>query len=160
MIVIVCIDDEFGMLFNKRRQSRDCVLTEDILKTVGDKRLLIDKFSKTLFLHDSAHVDGTAQTDGSFSGDDMPFGESVYKNLVVSEDLLSDADDGDFCFVEDKEIKPYIQKIEQFIIYKWNRSYPSDFKLDVSLLEGFHLKSTTDFKGNSHEKITKEVYVR
>lgn len=49
MIVIVCIDDEFGMLFNQRRQSRDCILTEDILKTVGDKRLLIDKFSKTLF---------------------------------------------------------------------------------------------------------------
>ena len=77
MIVIVCIDDEFGMLFNQRRQSRDCILTEDILKTVGDKRLLIDKFSKTLFLHDSAHGDGTAQTDGSFSGDGMPLCESV-----------------------------------------------------------------------------------
>ena len=160
MIVIVCIDDEFGMLFNKSRQSMDCILTEDILKTVGDKRLLIDKFSKTLFLRDSAQGDGTAQTDGSFSGDGMPLCESVCKNLVVSENLLSDAADGDFCFVEDKEIKPYIQKIEQLIIYKWNRSYPSDFKLDVSLLEGFHLKSTTDFKGNSHEKITKEVYVR
>ena len=67
MIVIVCIDDEFGMLFNKRRQSMDCILTEDILKTVGDKRLLIDKFSKTLFLRDSAQGDGTAQTDGSFA---------------------------------------------------------------------------------------------
>lgn len=160
MIVIVCVDDEFGMLFNQRRQSRDCVLTEDILKTVGDKRLLIDEFSKTLFLRDLAHGNGTAQTDSSFSGDSMPLDGSTCKNLVVSKNLLSDAADGDFCFVEDKEIKPYMKKIEQLIIYKWNRSYPSDFKLDVSLLEGFHLKSATDFKGNSHEKITKEVYVR
>lgn len=160
MIVIVCVDDEFGMLFNQRRQSRDCVLTEDILKTVGDKRLLIDEFSKTLFLRDLAHGNGTAQTDSSFSGDSMPLDGSACKNLVVSKNLLSDAADGDFCFVEDKEIKPYMKKIEQLIIYKWNRSYPSDFKLDVSLLEGFHLKSITDFKGNSHEKITKEVYVR
>lgn len=160
MIVIVCVDDEFGMLFNQRRQSRDCVLTEDILKTVGDKRLLIDEFSKMLFLCDSADGDGAGHTDGSFPDGSKSLDENVCKNIVVSENLLSDAADGDFCFVEDKEIKPYIQKIEQLIIYKWNRSYPSDFKLDVSLLEGFHLKSATDFKGNSHEKITKEVYVR
>ena len=31
MIMIVCVDDNFGMMFNKRRQSRDKKLCEHIL---------------------------------------------------------------------------------------------------------------------------------
>jgi len=31
MIVAVCVDDKFGMLFNKRRQSKDRELRKDLL---------------------------------------------------------------------------------------------------------------------------------
>lgn len=134
MVVIICIDDQDGMLFNKRRQSRDVVLVEDIIKTVGDKRLLIDSFSENLF--------------------------AAYDNVYIAENMLDEAINGDFCFVENKDVSAYVGKIEKLIIYKWNRLYPSDFKFDETLLDSFHMESTVDFKGNSHEKITKEVYVR
>ena len=49
MKIIVCLDDNGGMAFNRRRQSRDRVLIEDIAKTVGNARLYIDKYSAPLF---------------------------------------------------------------------------------------------------------------
>ena len=54
-------------------------------------------------------------------------------------------------------IKYFNDKIEKLIVFKWNREYPSDFSLDIDLSQ-WSLISTTDFKGNSHEKITMEVY--
>lgn len=138
MTVIICLDDKGGMLFNKRRQSRDCAVTRDILGTVGDKRLLISDYSKELF---------EAESEAS-------------SRIIVSKDFIFDAERDDFCFVEDRDIVPFLDRIEKIIIYRWNRIYPSDFLFDVSLLENFRLKSTEDFKGNSHERITKEEYVR
>ena len=39
MNLIVCLDDKNGMAFNGRRQSRDRLLTEDLLQTVGESCL-------------------------------------------------------------------------------------------------------------------------
>lgn len=39
--VIVILDDNLGMLFNNRRQSRDRVLIDDIIKTVKDNKIYI-----------------------------------------------------------------------------------------------------------------------
>ena len=41
MQIIVCVDDRGGMLFNKRRQSRDRVLIADVLSELGDKKIHI-----------------------------------------------------------------------------------------------------------------------
>ena len=49
MTVFVCIDDRGGMLFNKRRQSRDSKVIEDVVRTVGDGVLYISDFSELLF---------------------------------------------------------------------------------------------------------------
>ncbi len=53
----------------------------------------------------------------------------------------------------------YEDRIEKVILFKWNRNYPADtfFSLDLS---GYTLEKTEDFAGNSHEKITKEIYRR
>ena len=47
--VIVILDDNLGMLFNNRRQSRDKVLIDDIIKTVKDNKIYIEKYSEILF---------------------------------------------------------------------------------------------------------------
>ena len=39
MIVIVCVDDNNGMMFNKRRQSQDRVLRQRMLELAGEKKL-------------------------------------------------------------------------------------------------------------------------
>ncbi|MBQ8559289.1 MAG: hypothetical protein IJ439_04825 [Tyzzerella sp.] len=129
MKVIVCVDDNLGMLFNKRRQSRDAKVIEDIFKMT--ERLWIHPFSDKLFLDHDGRV-------------------------VVDEEFLGKAGRGEFCFVENQQLAPYSDKIEQIILYKWNRKYPSDFKLDVNLKD-WELIERIEFEGSSHEKITREV---
>lgn len=135
MNIIICIDDDNGMMFNRRRQSRDRAVTQDIINTVGENRLLIDKYSEPLFAGYNAEI----KAERSF---------------------LSKADECDYCFVENKALLPYKDKINSVIVYKWNRQYPSDMKLDIEPSEGRTLVSSVEFPGYSHEKITKEVYSR
>ena len=49
MTLIVCVDDNNGMMFNNRRQSRDQKLNELILKMARGTVLCISEYSKTLF---------------------------------------------------------------------------------------------------------------
>ena len=49
MTVIVCTDERGGMLFMKRRVSKDRELIADILKTVGDGILYISDFSEAAY---------------------------------------------------------------------------------------------------------------
>lgn len=135
MKVIVCLDDRGGMTFNSRRQSRDPAVINDIISTIGHKRLFISPFSEKLF-------------EGS-------------KGVKVAKDPLSRAGANDFCFIEDLPLLDYADKINTIIIYKWNRHYPSDKKFDIPLCDrGFNLVETEDFVGASHQKITKEIYRR
>lgn len=131
MIVAVCIDDNAGMLFNSRRQSRDRELIKDFMLTAKENRVMIKPFSKTIF-------------EG--------------EKITIDENCLTNAGENDFCFVEDESIVPYAEKIEELIIYKWNRVYPSDVEFEMPM--GFALQSSTDFAGFSHERITKEIYRR
>ena len=61
--------------------------------------------------------------------------------------------------MENQQITPYADKIEQIILYKWNRKYPADFKLDLEL-RNWELIEVLEFVGSSHERITREIYQR
>lgn len=137
MKVIVCLDDRLGMTFGGRRQSRDRVLCEDIVNDLEiGHRLLMCEYSKLLFEHNTDRI-------------------------LVCDEFLDLAEMGDVCFVENKALKPYIDKIDGLVIYHWNRHYPSDTGFDIDLeAEGFRLFQSFEFEGSSHEKITKEIYVR
>ncbi len=136
MTVVVCLDERGGMVFNRRRQSRDRVLIDDLVKMSEGKVLYIAEYSKPLF---EAHA-------GSFT---------------VAEDMLQIAERNDFCFLELGELAPVAERIERLVIYHWNRHYPSDTYLDVTPESlGMRLCESTEFKGSSHEKISKEIYVK
>ena len=45
MTLIVCIDDKKGMMFGNKRQSRDGVLTEQIIALTEGKRLVLSSYS-------------------------------------------------------------------------------------------------------------------
>lgn len=49
MIAIVTIDDNNGMMFNKRRQSKDIRLIERILDIAGTNRIWVSEYSSQLF---------------------------------------------------------------------------------------------------------------
>ena len=137
MNIIICLDDNNGMMFNKRRQSQDKILRESIKELVKDKTLFMNEYSYKLY----KDID-----DG---------------NIIVSENYLDECENDDFCLVEDKTLSNYTEKINNIIIYKWNRTYPTDLYFDINVQnEKWELIESEEFQGSSHEKITKEIYRR
>ena len=134
MTVIVCVSDGGGMTFAKRRLSRDRAVTEDIVKISGDGALFVSEYSESLF----------SESDVS---------------LIVASNPLASAGCGDFVFVEDRGLSEHKKKIDALVIYRWNRKYPFDLKLDLEpTAEGMILSEMSEFAGNSHEKITREIW--
>lgn len=137
MNIIICLDDNNGMMFNKRRQSQDRILRADLKEFIKDKDLYMNNYSYKLYK-------------------DIDNG-----NIKVSENFLEQCTENDFCLVEDKLLNNYINKINNIIIYKWNRIYPSDLYFDINLTSNsWKLLETKGFEGSSHEKITRIIYRR
>ena len=132
MNIIVCLDENMGMLFNGRRQSKDKRVLEDIEKVTGE--IWIHPFSKDLFAESNC-------------------------NCHMSDSFLDQAGKNDYCFVEAHHTAAYLKQINQIVVYRWNRQYPSDFKCDIPF-DQWQLLERQDFVGFSHDKITKEVYIR
>ena len=133
MNIIICIDKNGGMAFMGKRQSQDRVLREKILGISKGSRLLMNSYSAKQF-------------------------ENL-ENIVVDEDFLNNANQGDFCFVENKEV--LTENVENFYVFNWNRKYPADLFFTVDLkAEGFKKIKKEEFQGNSHDKITLEIYSR
>lgn len=137
MKIILCVDDNMGMLFNNRRQSRDRKVIEDIFHMTD--RVWIHPFSETLFQEELQTRVGNEVNE-----------------IMADEEFLKKAKAGEYCFVENQELMLYSNDIEQIVLYCWNRNYPSDFKLDLDLSK-WEPKEVTEFVGNSHEKITKTI---
>ena len=134
MIVIVCLDERGGMIFNNRRQSRDKAVIDRILELTKGSKLWLNSYSKSLF-------------------------DQVIIPLEVDDEFLQKAGNGEFCFVENADITQYTPKIEKLYLFRWNRHYPADLYFPLDLGE-FKQIARSEFTGNSHEKITLEVYER
>lgn len=134
MIIIACVDEKNGMMFNRRRQSRDSAVCQDILRECRGKKLYMSAYSQALF----------AKTQGTNR---------------ISDNFLNQAEESAACFIEDTKITGFEDRIQTVILYKWNRKYPADLYFPIDLSDGsWELRRTEEFKGSSHERITKEVY--
>ena len=133
MIVIVCVDDNLGMMFNNRRQSRDVEVVKKIVELTKDNRLWMNRYSYELF----ENLEST--------------------NVNVDSGFLSETANGEYCFVENIDLEPYEKWVEKIIVFRWNTVYPSDHELDIDL-GSWQLLESSEFVGKSHEKITMEVY--
>ena len=129
MTLYICLDDRNGLQFNKRRQSRDSAVLEDIRSQLTGN-LLIEPFSEKLIREAEICYVLPPETAADFFAEEIP-----------AEEIL--------------------EKTTRLVIYRWNRHYPSDVIWEPDLTGmGFALAETTEFPGTSHEKITREVYVR
>ena len=134
MKLIVCVDDRMGVMFNRRRQSKDVKVREDMLAMLGEgQNLFVSPYTAKQFLPEEQ------------------------ERLYISENFLLEAGEEDICFVEDKDVSELADKVGSIVLYRWNRHYPSDryFTLDLS---GYELISSLDFVGNSHPEMLKEQY--
>ena len=132
MIVIVCVDNKNGVLFNRRRQSSDRILRERILAMTKDTRLWMNAYSAGQFVENA--------------------------EIFVDEEFLAKAKAGEYCFVENVDFLPFLDTIEKLVIFRWNTVYPSDMWFPAHILEGKVPLSVQEFAGNSHPKITEEIY--
>lgn len=132
MILAVCVDDKLGMLFNKRRQSKDRELRKDLL-SLTDRTLWVNEYTAKQFTED----------------------EKMWLN--IQENFLNDIGEDDLCFVENLPLTDCEEKVTKLILYHWNRIYPSDVQLPFDLTN-WELESEYEFKGYSHDKITRRIY--
>lgn len=127
MTVIVCVDEEMGVAFNGRRQSRDRQLCADVIRTCGHVRM--------------------AETSARLFAD---WPDAITVSAAFPED-------GDCWFVENRPLTGL--PIDTLILYRWNRRYPADCRLDIRPDDqGRVLVSSEDFPGSSHERITREIW--
>jgi hypothetical protein len=123
------------MLFNHRRLSSDRAVTKKILELASGNKLWMNAYSSGLF---PAEVP-----------------------LSVDEDFLENAGAGEFCFVEDADIRPWVDRTQKIVLFCWNRKYPADLYFPADILNSrWKADSVCEFTGNSHDKIRMEVYVR
>lgn len=134
MTYICCVDDYASLSFNKRRNSSDRFVIEDIINTVGEALLRVDTYTAKLFR------------------------DKQVPSLIVDDDCLENAKDGEFVFVERQNPSAYLKAGDQLILYHWNRHYPSDNRLNLTGWDTLEI-TTGEFAGYSHEKITKTKVV-
>ena len=135
MILIVCVDEKNGMMFNNRRQSKDRILSEHILKIVDNKKIWMNSYSKSAF-------------EGQ---------ESL--NIAVDDNFIEKINKDEYCFVENIDVNTMINKVDKIIVYNWNRHYPADRYFNINI-EEWVVDSENEFQGSSHEKISEKIYVR
>ena len=134
MTVVVCVDTQGGVLFNKRRVSSDRLLIADLLEQVGNQRICLRSYTANLFP------------------------EGI--NLHITENCIEDVQQDEVLFLEEAAPGDLLAKAEKVILYHWNRTYPSDVRFPVEALKrSGEMIDSVDFSGNSHERITREVYV-
>ncbi len=134
MKLIVMVDDNMGMMFNRRRQSHDLILTERLSKMAGDTPVWMNSYTALYY-------------------------QIHFRNAAVSVHFMEDAGTDDYAICENESVAKYIDRVDQLYVYKWNREYPSTLKLDIDLSD-WKLISSTDFAGSSHENITEEIYTK
>lgn len=132
MKLIVCVENSMGLMFNNRRVSMDRAVVEDIKEWLGGARLSASRYTSNMLKDYGCSVDRVT---------DMPGADDTYY------------------FLEDADVSSISGEISKIVLYRWNRNYPFDRKFDVDLA-GYRLESCYEFVGNSHEKLTREVYVR
>ena len=135
MILIICVDDQFGMMFNDRRQSSDRAVIKRIIEMSNGNRLWMDPYSTVLFPEST--------------------------QICCDINFLRRASRGDYCFVETVDIENNLDCAEKIILFRWNRRYPADLYFPVTALDnGWRRVEISEFTGTSHERITMEVYER
>ncbi len=136
MTIIICIDERLGISFGGKRQSKDRVLTRDIVSVARGHRLLIGEYSVSIFKEA-----------------DISFDEN---NIFVSDRPEKDAKSEDFLFLERGFYEDIILSASSLIIYSWGRHYPSDVQLKRDCIDDhFELFEEYNFEGKSHKNLTR-----
>ena len=130
MKLIVCLDDNNAMAFHNRRQSSDAKVTGKIAELTKGHRLWMNSYTGYLFA-------------------------DFADNIRIADDFFAQAEKEDFCFAEITDACPFLSEVSELYVFHWNRVYPGDLRFPKIPAKA---KLLAEFPGNSHKKITLEVY--
>ncbi len=182
MLVFLCLDQKNGMAFHQRRQSLDRAIRADLLTAAAGRPVWMTPYSARQFTEpeavlrtSDAPLQETEREGLCFVEfpplsaaldriDTLPYSARQFTEpeavLRTSDAPLQETEREGLCFVEFPPLSAALDRIDTLVVYRWNRVYPTDQRLDLDLNTSFRLVSSTDIPGHSHEKITKEVYLR
>ena len=84
------------------------------------------------------------------------YSASLFEGACVILDLAEAK--GNVLFLEDLPLLPALEQAQKIIVYRFDRTYPANVRLEIP--KSFSLIESLDFSGFSHDKITREVYVK
>lgn len=132
MTVIICVDNNGGILFNGKRQSKDRIFRKYLLNIVEKKNSRI------------------AMSPYTYS----QFKEDERKELTdVKEEFSFDED---YIFLE-RAISILWEKVNNLILCCWNRDYPADEYFNLPIGVECILQKTEEIVSDSHT-LTIETY--
>lgn len=165
MTGIVCLDQEDGLLFNGRRQSRDRVVTEKILSMTEGKPLWMSAYSRRIFPEDAPvcvaeDLMGELEELAESARKDVEQVESAQKELEREEAAQKESGqqsgEATFCLIEEA-VNLENEMIDEWIVFRWKRVYPADVFLKFPA-DGWEKELIETFAGYSHEEIDLERY--
>lgn len=132
MTVIICVDNNGGILFNGKRQSKDRIFRKYLLDIVEKKnsRIAMLPYTYSQFKED----EGKELTD-------------------VKEEFSFDED---YIFLE-RAIPILWEKVNNLILCCWNRDYPADEYFNLPIGVECILRNTEEIVSDSHT-LTIETY--
>ena len=126
------LDDKNAVTFAGKRQSKDIKVAQKMCEFMSGTPLAIK-----------------AKSANFFEGVDIP--------LVTVDNFVDCREDTPTAFCEEIPSQEVLDNALVLIVFRWNRNYPSLTNERLNL-DGYSKTFVEEFAGNSHEKITVEVY--
>lgn len=169
MILVYCLDDNYGMMFNSRRQSMDSMVRENISSCF--EKIIMSKYTYSQFEVKDNIVIAKSVDEAFKLSDDIE--ESIDHANIVGRDIkIEESITGDILnmridyskykvcfFVEDMVVDDF-SDVERIIVYYWNRKYPADVYFDKNILDDYYESSVELIEGSSHDKIKRIDYIK
>lgn len=134
MKLVVCLDKNNGISFFHKRQSQDEFQRKNLFELIGKSKLFLSEYSFELYK-------------------DFDF------NFRIIDDNTKFSENSVFLY-EGEFLEKFLPITDEIICYFWNRDYPFDEVFEEFLNYGWKEIEICEFKGKSHEKITRKVYVK
>ena len=133
---IVCIEDRYGISFNKRLIGRDKFVDE----------YLEEKLTKSKVFADQNYINYVKNCRIKNIKDQR------ISDLVNSKEEIT-------IFCSSKESLEYLENADEIVIFYWNRRYPADLYLDYDIVANDYCLSerVEDIEGSTHI-LTKEIW--
>ncbi|WP_313962175.1 hypothetical protein [uncultured Parvimonas sp.] len=134
MKLVVCLDKNNGISFFGKRQSQDELQRKNLFELIEDKKLYVAENSYDLY------------KDYAFNF------EIINENTEINNDAVF-LYEGDY-------LDKFLPYTDEIICYFWNRDYPFDKIFEEHLKNIWKENEKVEFKGKSHDEITRIRYVK